>query len=101
MESVESCRNITASACTLSKELNFVHQRISTDEREPIIEAEILRAKRMRRCYLCVYILGIALMAAGYYAMDWTFIFAYSPKNAACSDTGISASANSSPRRDK
>jgi hypothetical protein len=50
-----------------------VHQGISTKERQRNIEAEILRAKRMRRWYLCVYIFGIALMIARFFAMDWYF----------------------------
>jgi hypothetical protein len=59
-----------------------VHQRISTKERQPIIEAEILRAKRMREWYFCVYILGITLMIASYYAMDWYFHFRlFAPKH--------------------
>jgi hypothetical protein len=58
-----------------------LHQRIATKERQPIIEAEILHAKRMRKWYFCVYILGIALMIAGYYAMDWQFHFRlFAPK---------------------
>jgi hypothetical protein len=74
MESVQSCRNITASSCTLGKGANAVHQHISTKEPQRIIEAKTLHAK-MRRKYLELYILGGALLIAAYFAMDWYFSF--------------------------
>jgi len=75
LESVESYRDITAFGSTFTNEPMAVHQRLSTKEPQRITDAEMLRAKRMRRWYLCVYILGIALMIAAYFAMDWYFRF--------------------------